>query len=50
MLGQFIIEEVLQKDVTSVVDVGCGKGYLSIDIAEKLIKAGGEGEFTLIDG
>ena len=37
ILADFIQNEILLKDIQShIVDVGCGKGYLSLEIAERI--------------
>ena len=49
VLCDFIIEEVLtHENNQTVIDVGCGKGYLSLELAERLPK--GSTNFILVDG
>jgi 16S rRNA G1207 methylase RsmC len=48
ILADFIQNEILLKETHShIVDVGCGKGYLSIEIAERIKD---NLSITMIDG
>lgn len=35
-MAKFIVAKVKEKDSTRVIDVGCGKGYLTLELMQGL--------------